>query len=156
LLAWPTLLGVALLSFWFTRTGQGVALCWWPISVALFSYAVARTVWLVENQFLFPHHVPFPTISDLFYVLQYPFFLLALLLVPHIRLRIRGVVVVMDACLLLGAAFALSWYFLLAPIYLGSHETPLGKLVNLSYPVGDLAILFGLTVIWLRYRQYEL
>jgi hypothetical protein len=70
--------------------------------------------------------------------------------VPRVRPSIRRTLVVLDACLLMGAAFALSWYFLLAPIYLSSRENSLGKLVNLSYPVGDLALLFGLTLIWLR------
>ena len=60
----------------------------------------------------------------------------------------------LDVCLLLGSAFALSWYFLLAPIYLNSRETLLGKLVNLSFPVGALAVLFGLTVLLVRYREY--
>ena len=68
--------------------------------------------------------------------------------------RIRRALVVLDACLLLGSALALSWYFLLAPIYLDSRETLLGKLVNLSFPVGDLAVLFGLTVILLRSDEY--
>jgi signal transduction histidine kinase len=45
--------------------------------------------------------------------------------------------------------------FLLAPIYLSSRESSLGKLVNLSYPVGDLALLFGLMLIWLRHRVEE-
>jgi signal transduction histidine kinase len=155
LLAWPTLVGMVLLSLWFTRAGQRGAASWWLVSGALFSYALARTVWLVENQFLFPDHVPFPSWSDLFYALQYPFFLLALLLVPRVHPRIQRARVVLDACLLVGAAFGLSWYFLLAPIYLNSHETLLGKLINLSYPVGDLAIFFGLTVIWLTYRLDE-
>ena len=156
LLAWPGLVGVVLLSLWFTRTGQPIACSWWLVSAGLLSYAVARTIWLVEDLFLFPHHVPFPSWSDLFFVLQYPFFLLALLLVPRVRPGIRRVRVVLDACLLLGAALALSWYFLLAPLYQISHETLLGKLVNLSYPVGSLAILFGLTVTLLRERQYEI
>ena len=52
----------------------------------------------------------------------------------------------------MGAASALSWYFLLAPIYLQSGESQLGKLVNLAYPLWDLCLLFGLTVA-LIYRH---
>ena len=156
LLAWPGLVVVVLASLWFTRTGQPIACSWWLVSAGLLSYAVARTIWLVQDLFLFSYHVPFPSWSDLFFVLQYPFFLLALLLVPRVRPGIVRVRDVLDACLLLGAALALSWYFLLAPLYQISHETLLGKLVNLSYPVGSLAILFGLTVTLLRERQYEI
>ncbi len=78
-----------------------------------------------------------------------------LLVMPRVPSRIQRALVVQDACLLVGAAFALSWCFLLAPIYENSQGTPLGKLVNLSYPLGDLAIFFALTLIWLRNREYE-
>ena len=103
----------------------------------------ARTLWLVEDLVLFPHHVPFPFLDDLFFACEYVFFLLALLLVPSVRTRIRRAQVALDAVLVLGSALALSWYFLLAPLYLSSHESLLGKLVNLSFPVGGLA-----RVIW--------
>src|SRR5262249_20659375 len=116
--------------------------------------ALASTLWLVEDQFVSPNQVPIPSWHDLFFALQYPCFLLALLLIPRGHPRLQHVSVILDACLLLGAALALSWYFLLAPIYLSSHESLLGKLVNLIYPVGDLALLFGLTMIWIHFREY--
>jgi hypothetical protein len=125
------------------------------VSAGLFSYALARTLWLIENQFLTPDRVPQPSWLNLFFLVQYPCYLLALLHLPRVRPRIQMPLVVLDGCLLLGAAFALSWYFLLAPIYQTSQQSFLGKLVNLSYPLGDLAIFFGLTIIWLRYREYE-
>ncbi len=111
-------------------------------------------MWLVEDQFLFPNHVPIPSWHDLFFAFQYPCFLLALLLVPQPRPRIHRAFVILDACLLLGAALALSWYFLLAPIYLSSQQSLASKLVNLIYPVGDLALFFGLTMTWLHLREY--
>src|SRR5258706_3257490 len=154
LVAWSGLLAVMLLSLWLTRTGQPGALSWWLVSGGLLARALARTSWLVEDLFLFPHHVPFPSWDDLFLACQYLCFLLALLLVPRVRPGIRRARVAFDACLLLGSAFALCWYFLLAPIYLNNRETLLGKLVNLSFPVGALAVLFGLTVLLIRYREY--
>jgi signal transduction histidine kinase len=156
LVAWLGVLVVVLVSLRFTQMGELAARFWWLMSAGLLSYAVGRIVWLVEDQFLFPHHVPIPSWSDVFFVLQYPCYLLALLLLPRVHAGMRRTLVMVDACLLLGAAFALSWYFLLAPIYLTSHETLPAKLVNLSYPVGDLGIFLGLTLIWLRYRQYVL
>jgi signal transduction histidine kinase len=157
LVAWSGLLVVGLVSRWLTQAIQpSWARSWWLVSAGLLAYALGRTVWLVENQALVPHRVPSPSWPDLFIALQYPFFLLALLLVPRAYPALQQARIVLDGCLLLGAGLALSWYFLLAPIYLSSHQSLLGKLVNLSYPLGDLAIFFGLTVIWLHYRQYEL
>jgi signal transduction histidine kinase len=154
LVAWSGLVVVVLVSLWFTRTAPRESRSLWCLSVALLFYAVARTLWLVKNQVVFPHQIPEPSWLDLFFALQYPCFLLALLLAPRVRPGIHQTLVWLDACLLLAAAVALSWYFLLAPIYLSSHETLAAKLVNLSYPVGDLALFFGLTMIWLHYREY--
>jgi signal transduction histidine kinase len=155
LVAWSGLLVAVLLSLWFTRMGNLIAHTWWWVTVGLFSYALARTLWLVQDQFLFPHHASSPSWPDIFFVLQYPCYVMAVLLIPRVRPRLQQTLVVLDACLLLGAALALSWYFLLAPIYQSSHESGLAKLVNLGYPVGDLALLFSLMLIWLRYREYE-
>jgi hypothetical protein len=65
-LACPGLLGVLLLSRWLTRAGQLGALSWWLVSAGLFTFAFARSIWLVEDLFLFPHRVPFPSLADLF------------------------------------------------------------------------------------------
>ncbi len=156
LLAWLTVLLVALVSLYFTRSEQVLAHFWWLMSAGLLCYALGWTLMLVEDQFLFPNHVPSPAVSDLFFLLAYPWYLLALLVTPWVRSTIRRSEVLVDACLLIGAALALSWYFLLAPIYLSSHETLLGKLVHLGYPVGDLLVAFGLTVILVRYSEYAL
>src|SRR5258706_2831092 len=154
LVAWSGLLLVGLVCRWLTRAGLPAARTWWWVSVGLLCYALASTVWLVEDQFLFPNHVPIPSLHDLFFVLQYPCFLLALLLIPRVRPSLQHAFVILDACLLLSAALALSWYFLLAPIYLSSQQTLASKLVNLIYPVGDLALFFGLSMIWLHLREF--
>src|SRR5690242_14872988 len=56
LVAWSGLLLVGLVSRWLTRAGLQIARAWWWVSVGLLCYAVASTVWLVEDQFLFPNH----------------------------------------------------------------------------------------------------
>lgn len=152
LLGWSSLLVVVLLSRWLTRMERQIARSWWWVSAGLLANALARTLRLVEFLHVYPRPVTRPFMVDLIFFLQYPCYLLALLLVPRAHPPIRRALLLVDGCLLLGAAVALSWYFLLAPIYQSSHETPLGKLVNLSFPVGDLALFFGLTMIWLRYR----
>lgn len=149
-LAWPELLLVVFVSGWLAR--QAEARSWWLLSLALLSYAIARTLWTVDDRFIHPNQVPFPSFPDLFFVLQYPFFFLALLLLPGIPPWGPRVRLVLDCLLVMGAATALSWYFVLAPLYLQSGEAPLSKIVNLTYNVGDLALLFGLTVA-LLYRQ---
>jgi signal transduction histidine kinase len=152
LLGWAGLLVVVLLSRWFMRMKQPAARSWWCVSAGLLANVLARTVRLVEILHVYPHPAVGPSLADLIAFLQYPCYLLALLLVPQSHPPIRRALMIVDGCLLLGAGVALAWYFLLAPIYQGSHETLLGKLVSLSLPVGDLAIFFGLTMIWLRFQ----
>jgi signal transduction histidine kinase len=154
-LAWPELFVVLFVSFWLTRTQRAGARAWWMFSLALLSYAFARTLWSVEDQFVFNGYVPFPWWSDLFFVLQYPFFFLAVLVLPGGRLKSSWLKLILDSLLVLGAGTALSSYFLLVPLYLQSRLSLLGKLIILGYPLGDLAILFGLTVTFL-YRQNQI
>jgi signal transduction histidine kinase len=149
-LAWPELAVVAGVSLWVTRTGQADARSWWMLSAGLLSYAVARTLWTVADALTFPHGVPFPSFPDLFFVLQYPFFFLAVMLLPSAPPWVSRLKRILDCLLWTSAATALSWYFILAPKYMPSEMSPLAKLVCLTYPVGDLALLFGLVVALLR------
>jgi signal transduction histidine kinase len=63
--------------------------------------------------------------------------------------------VVLDSLLVMVAATALSWYFLLEPIYTQSSQSLLGKITNLAYPVGDLGVLFGLVLVLVYRRSVE-
>jgi signal transduction histidine kinase len=62
--------------------------------------------------------------------------------------------VVLDALLVMAALTALSWYFLLEPLYAHSGQSLSGKVTNLAYPVGDLGILFGLILALLQRCQF--
>lgn len=154
-LAWPELVVVGFVSWRLTRLQSREARSWRMLSVAFVSYTIARTYWTLDDRFIHPNHVPFPTLPDVFFLLQYPFFFLALILVPGAPPWGPRVRVILDCLLLMGAASALSWYFLLAPIYLESGESVLGKLVNLAYPLWDLCLLFGL-IVALVYRRCSL
>jgi signal transduction histidine kinase len=154
LLAWPELLVIVFVSYWLTRARQPGILSAWLLSAALLSYTIARNLWTLYDRFIYPNHVPFPTVPDLFFVLQYPFFILALVLLPGAPPWGPRLKVILDCMLLMGAGSALSWYFVLAPIYLHSAEPTAGKMINLAYPIGDLCILFGLTVAFI-YRRCQ-
>ncbi len=153
-LAWPEMFIVFFVSLQLTHTNRPGARSWWMFSLGLLSFAFARTLYTIEDQFIFAGHVPFPAWTDLFFVLQYPFFLLAALFLPGGRLGCSWLKLILDSLLVLGAGAAVSCYFLLVPLYLHSQASLLGKLVILGYPVGDLVILFGLTVT-LLYRQNQ-
>ncbi len=149
-LAWPELAVVVAVSWGLTRTRQVDARSWWLVSAALLSYTVARSLWTVDDQLIFSQGVPFPTFPDLFFVLQYPFFFLAVMLMPSAPPWGPRLKRILDGLLWTSAATALSWYFILAPKYLQSGISPLARWVCLAYPVGDLALLFGVVLALLR------
>jgi signal transduction histidine kinase len=146
-LAWPELLAVVGVSWWFTRARQPWARAWWMLSGAMLVYAVGQNVWVVLNHFIYYGNVPVPSWSDLCFLLQYPFLLLALAFWPVISQQQSGIIrvrILLDSLIVMGAAAAISWYYILAPIYLRSDEAIAAKATNLAYPIGDLAVLFAL------------
>jgi signal transduction histidine kinase len=151
-LAWPELAVVVGVTVWLTRIHRPGARSAWMLSLALFSYTLARTLWTIADQLIFHQGVPFPTFPDLFFVLQYPFFFLflGLLLLPSLPPGGARARVVLDGLLWVGAAAALCWYFILAPEYLARWMSPPAKAVSLFYPVGDLLLLYGLVRVLLR------
>src|SRR5262249_19856050 len=154
-LSWPELLLVMYVSVRLTRARWPGAFSWWMFSAALLSYTIARNLWTLDDQLVFHHGVPFPTLPDLFFVLQYPFYFLAVIFWPHGRQWGNRLVMVLDGLLLMGAATALSWYFILSPIYAHSGLSPLARSVSMAYPVGDLFVIFALTTTLLRPRRSQ-
>jgi hypothetical protein len=149
-LAWLALLVVGYVTWWSSRTHRLASAFWWLFTAALFTYAIAYTTWLVEDVFLYHYSVPFPTLSDILFALQHPLFFLAIILIPRRRSATPRVILTLDFLLWMGAALALSWFFMLAPIVTDSDLSSLAKVVALSHPVGDLFVLLGLTTILLR------
>jgi signal transduction histidine kinase len=152
--AWPELLAPLLTSLWLIRARRPESLVWIMISAGLLAYALAQNLWVVLDQFVFPNRVPVPWWPDLFFLLQYPFLFLALVFLPgppaRPQLGMTRLKIALDCLLLMAAATALSWYFLLAPLYMHSGQSVLGKVTNLAYPVGDLGVLFGLLLALMR------
>jgi signal transduction histidine kinase len=152
--AWPALLVAVCVSLWLRRVGRPEALAWGAYSVGLLSYAIARTWWSVDDVLIYHHGVPFPILPDLFFVLQYPFYFLAVICIPMGRYWGPRLKVILDTSLWMGAAAAISWYFLLMPLFLMSGLSPLARAVSMGYPVADLFLLFALMLIVLRPLRY--
>lgn len=153
-LAWPVLLVLAYVSMQLSRARWRDALAWWMWSAALLFYAIGHSVSRGYDPLNFSRQGPFPTLPSVVYLLQYPFFFLAVLLLPKTSRWESRWIMFLDGLLLLGGAAALSWYFILAPLYMASGLSLLERTVSLAFPVGDLVVLFGLTLILLRPSRY--
>jgi signal transduction histidine kinase len=158
-LAWLGLLVLSFTSLRLTHMRRPESLAWWMISAGFLMYAIAQTLWAVEEQVIFPDNVPSPWWSDLFYLLQYPCYFLALTMLPRVLPGEQPVVtrmkMILDCLLVMAAATALSWYFLLEPIYIKSSQSLFGKITSLAYPIGDLGMFFGLVLVLVYRRPIE-
>lgn len=152
-LAWPQLLVVALFALHLLRTRQPGATAWWCATLGLLSYAVGRTIWTLADVFVYPRGVPFPSLPDLFFILQYPWFVAALFLVPAQGRWLPGVRVMVDGLLWMSAVTALSWYFVLLPLSLQTRESQVSRSISMYYQLIDLVLFYGLVAALARPRR---
>jgi signal transduction histidine kinase len=156
--AWLAFATLVLVGWHFARTDRPQARAWWMLGLAMLAYALGQTLAAASQLVLFPARVPFPWWTDILFLLEYVFFFLTLALWPG-RSQPGGPgalhwKVLFDSLLLMAAATALSWYFVLAPLYLDSQEPVLGRAINIAYASGDLALLFGLALLLVPRRAH--
>jgi signal transduction histidine kinase len=151
-LAWPQFAVVAWVAVRLLRTQRTLALVWCLGAGGLLSYAVARTTWTIADIALFPRGVPFPSFPDLFFILQYPCFAIALFLAPAERRGLPGLRLLLDGVLWMSAVTALSWYFVLLPLSRNTSEASLSRDISMYYQVFDLLLFYGLVMALVRPR----
>ncbi len=158
-LAWGELLCVAAASIALTRFRRSEALAWGFFTLGIAAYTFAQISQFWPHQMAVPAASGIPPLNDLVALLQYPCFFLALAFLPGVSRRGQPAMsrakVVLDSLLLMSAGTALSWYFFLAPIVLQSGQSTLSKALDLASPVGDLGLLFGLTMVVARQGSRE-
>ena len=94
----------------------------------------------------------FPSWADAAYLSTFPFFLIAMLLLPtHALSKITRSRVLLDGFVTMAALVTFSWYFILGPTMLQGDETIFAKLVGSAYPFFDLVLIF--CVIRLTFRS---
>jgi serine phosphatase RsbU (regulator of sigma subunit) len=94
---------------------------------------------------------PFPSLADVGYLIEYPFFLLGILLLPARPIPVASRArVVLDGLMIMTAAVTFSWYFVLGPIIQQGTETLLAKVVAAAYPLADIVLIACLVILALR------
>ncbi|MDA8291219.1 MAG: EAL domain-containing protein [Actinomycetota bacterium] len=94
-------------------------------------------------QYVLHRPTPFPSLADALYLAGYPWLVLGIARVTrgsaaHGRTRES----VADAAVVAAGALAISWHFLMGAYATDPTVGIFGRLVNLAYPVLDLAVLF--------------
>lgn len=140
-----------------TNEAHGTSLSSWMrwspvlLGCAVASGTIAQFIFYVVYPLTESRGAPFPSWSDALYLSVYAFALAGLLMLPTgAGSLIDRVQRLLDGLTLTVAIAAVSWYVLVGPIIYDSTLPLLSKFVGLSYPVGDLIILFCLLILWVR------
>jgi diguanylate cyclase (GGDEF)-like protein len=101
--------------------------------------------------------VPFPSVADLIYLAFYPLMLLALLRVPLAPTsRAQRVRLGLDLATILAGGAMLIWHLVLVDSLGEGGQSVLQTTVSIAYPLGDLALLGGISVLLLRWSPATL
>src|ERR671921_1245849 len=100
---------------------------------------------------------PFPSIADVAYLMEYPFFLLGILLLPARPIPVASRArIALDGLMVMTAALTFSWYFVLGPVIRQGGGTVLAKVVSAAYPLADIVLIACLIILALRPGEHAL
>lgn len=122
---------------WAARRGAGRA--WWMFAAWTGLWAVGQGVWNVYELIL-GDEIPFPSLSDVFFLSAVPFALLGLLLVPAGWRATRAARSVLDGVMIALSLVGAAWAPLLAPLA-RQRTGSLAFALGLAYPVLDVILV---------------
>ncbi|BDI31020.1 hypothetical protein CCAX7_30710 [Capsulimonas corticalis] len=117
------------------------------MAIGLICYSVGQTVYAYFDVI---KHVdpPFPGVADLFFLAIYPTIFTSILRMSTRPMPLASRVrVFLDSAMIMTAAVAFSWYFILGPTMLQGSQTLLGRAVGLAYPCCDLILVFAVLLL---------
>ncbi|GCE50824.1 hypothetical protein EI42_02359 [Thermosporothrix hazakensis] len=120
------------------------AVAWWLLAAGIACYGLGGIIWTSFDLRMPTSEVPYPGPYNICYVLAYPFFIAGTALFARKNSgNVERMRLLLDAGVIIGTAFALSWPLLLAPT-LGSLPgitDPLAAFLAVYFPVGDILLL---------------
>src|SRR5712692_10249950 len=134
----------------FVRRGRHVSnarrIGWLLIALGSLAFTLGQCTWTYYET-LRGIECPSPGGADLGYLGAYPFLIVGVILLfgaTHIAGRAR---LVLDSAIGSSSLGFISWYFLVRLLWQKSDVTFLGKLISISYPLGDVAVLFAAVAV---------
>ncbi|MCJ7444956.1 MAG: response regulator [Methanotrichaceae archaeon] len=121
-----------------------IYIAWLLLAAGQLSYFIADFIYgfmeVVLNQ------NPFPSIADFFYLINYPIFMMGILLFPTIvSNRQDRLKMALDTGTVMVTAILAFWVILIVPtIEASSQENIVAQVLAVAYPIGDLVLFFAL------------
>jgi diguanylate cyclase len=143
----PILTGICLLRP-FYKTVQKVRYFWLFASLASFCFAIGTVLEIVSRNF--PKN--FSVLANIFWFVSILLCLSSLVFTNSLRqnsTRIGIVQFIFDILIVMAVVTSISWHFILQPIVTTSYgDGILILLFNLSYPIGNLVMLFAILSLY--------
>ena len=155
---WPITLTGAFLAWWIARRGDlsfGVRRGWLLIGAGIVAYLLGDIAQFVNEAI---RHAPSePSLADVGSLLFYPLMFAGVLqFVGVTQLRAARTRLVLDGAALLSASASIVWFIVLSHQQSSLREDGLQIAVAIAYPVGDLALIFAVTVLaFTRSRAFQ-
>jgi len=123
---------------------------WYFLALAGTCFTLGDDAWSIYSSVLHLD-VPLPSVADALYLSGYPFLFAGILRLtrnPHWSARREDNA---DAAIVAMGTLAFSWHFLMNSYVHDSTLSTLGMLVNLAYPIMDIALVF-LVFRWMLFK----
>lgn len=129
------------------RSSQGrLRTAWLAMTIGFVCWLLGEVLWAYDTMIV--GQVPSPSWRDAAYLAYYPFVCAALLLFPTARSWRSQAQTVLDAIIVTGSFFLISWLTVLRSVWRGGAGNMLEFLVSVAYPAGDVLIMtVGLLVL---------
>ena len=125
---------------------------WLFIAIACISFVVGQSAWTYFES-IRGVEVPFPSLADIGFLGTY------ILLIPGVLMLFGSLNVagrlrqLLDSAIVAGSVGVLSWSFLVQKLWHTSDASLIGKIISITYPLGDIAALFGAIILISNARQ---
>ena len=128
------------------------AIQWWLFAGAMGSFAIADAIW--ESYILTGGEAPYPSISDAFYLIAYPLFLVGVLVLVRGSRPRKGDV--LDGLMVATAVTFLIWTLVVEPIANQAGAPLLARTVTAAYPAMEVLLAIGLSTLLFASRVRSL
>ncbi|MGB5099082.1 MAG: ATP-binding protein, partial [Methanothrix sp.] len=133
-------------------SGKRIYFAWIMLAIAVLTYTIGNAFWAYTEIIL--HESPFPSVSDYFYIIFYPLFLLAVLFLPSLKFASgERLKMTLDTGIVMVAAILIFWSLIIGPT-IQQHESAdsLTMTLSVAYPIMDLILLF--VVLELLFKKF--
>lgn len=137
----------------FKTTVSIERIVWFWLSLGCWSYFSAELIWMYYESFL-RTEVPFPGLSDLFYMLQILFYLVAFSRYQFIVKRFSRILqLIFEIVIVMIVISTFSYYFIIEHQMSNPELTGLFLFISIGYPVGDLALIFAAVTLFCTVKE---